>query len=246
MTRTRFCRMGLPPLLCLAVLHALTATAADPSSHPRNAATTKPNIIVYMVDDLGWNHIGAKRATMGTADEIYRTPNIERLAAGGLSFTHAYAQPNCAPTRAAMLSGQYPARVNNDVYVVGHLNRFGKGGIKQSEARFRGPPQTEDVAPQAITIAEALKKNGYATAHIGKYHVGGHDGEATLPENVGFDINLGGFSQGHQPSCFSKDKNGKWHFPGVGRGDFDRYAAPYTESYVQRRGLPGRFPAAVP
>ena len=122
------------------------------------AEDSKPNIIVYMVDDLGWNHISAERATMCTHSDVYRTPNIERLAVGGLSFTHAYAQPNCAPTRAAMLSGQYPARVNNDVYVVQHLNRFGKRGIKKSDARFRGPEQTEDVAAEAVTIAEALKK----------------------------------------------------------------------------------------
>ena len=50
---------------------------------------------------------------------------------------------------------------------------------------------------EAITIAESLKENGYATAHIGKYHVGGHDGPETLPENTGFDVNIGGFSQGH-------------------------------------------------
>ena len=72
-----------------------------------------PNIIVYMVDDLGWNHISAGQSTMGTHSDVYQTPNVEYLANHGLSFTHAYAQPNCAPTRAAMLSGQYPARVNN-------------------------------------------------------------------------------------------------------------------------------------
>jgi len=204
----------------------------------RLAGAGPPNIIVYMADDLGWNHIGAKQATMGTSKDIYHTPNIDRLAASGLSFTYAYAQPNCAPTRAAMLTGQYPARVNNSVYVVNHLNRFGGGGIKRSEARFRGPEQSRDVAPAAITVAEALKKNGYTTAHIGKYHVGGHTGEATLPENAGFDINIGGFSQGHQPVCFARRKNGRWCFPGLGRGDFDKYAGPYTQEYVERRGLP--------
>ncbi|MEN8792748.1 MAG: sulfatase-like hydrolase/transferase, partial [Lentimonas sp.] len=139
-------------------------------------AAEQPNIIVYMVDDLGWNHISAKSVTMGTARSIYHTPHLERLAEDGLSFTHAYAQPNCAPTRAAMLSGQYPARVNNSVYVVSHLNRFGKGGITKQAAKFRGPEQSEDVAVEAVTVAEALKQNGYATAHIGKYHAGGHEG----------------------------------------------------------------------
>ena len=197
----------------------------------------QPNIIIYMVDDLGWNHIGVEQGTMGTHGEQYVTPHLSRLATEGLSFTHAYAQPNCAPTRAAMLSGQYPARINNDVYVVGNLNRNGKGGISKKQAKFIGPKQSEDVAAEAITIAEALKKNGYATAHIGKYHVGGHAGPATMPENVGFDINIGGHAQGHQPSCFATNKDGQWKFKGVGLGHFDRFGEPYDAAYVKRRGL---------
>jgi arylsulfatase A-like enzyme len=203
-----------------------------------SADVDQPNIIIYMVDDLGWNHISVDRATMGTHDKRYVTPHLARLASEGLSFTHAYAQPNCAPTRAAMLSGQYPARIHNDVYVVGNLNRNGKGGISKQKAKFLGPQQSEDVAAEAITIAEALKKNGYATAHIGKYHVGGHKGKATMPENVGFDINIGGFSQGHQPSCFATKSNGGWRFKGVGMGHFDRFGEPYSEDYIKRRALP--------
>jgi len=198
----------------------------------------QPNIIIYMVDDLGWNHVNAAAGTMGTAKDYSETPNIAKLAERGLSFTHAYAQPNCAPTRAAMLTGQYPARVNNNVYVVQHLNRFGRGGITKEKARFLGPPQSEDVAVGAITVAEALKKNGYATAHIGKYHCGGHTGEETLPENAGFDINIGGCQQGHQPTCFSSNKNGKWAFKGLGRGDFDRFGASYDQAYLDKHDLP--------
>ncbi len=204
-------------------------------------AAEQPNIIIYMVDDLGWNHIGVEQGTMGTHGRQYVTPHLARLAKEGLSFTHAYAQPNCAPTRAAMLSGQYPARIHNDVYVVGNLNRNGKGGINKEQAKFIGPKQSEDVAAKAITIAESLKKNGYATAHIGKYHVGGHMGEATMPQNVGFDINIGGHSQGHQPSCFATKKNEQWSFRGVGLGHFDRFGAPYSDAYVKRRGLTGEL-----
>lgn len=205
------------------------------------SATDQPNIIVYMVDDLGWNHISAKQVTMGTHGEQYRTPNLEKLANEGLSFTHAYAQPNCAPTRAAMLSGQYPARIHNDVYVVGSLSRFNKNaekGFTNKTASFIPQKQSEDVAPEAVTIAEAMKENGYATAHIGKYHVGGHEGEATMPENVGFDINIGGFSQGHQPTCFSSKKNGNWIFAKVGLGHFDPWASPYDEAYVKKHKVP--------
>jgi arylsulfatase A-like enzyme len=74
-------------------------------------ADEQPNIVIFMVDDLGWNHIGVEQATMGTHGEQYATPHLARLAKEGLSFTHAYAQPNCAPTRAATLTGQYPARI---------------------------------------------------------------------------------------------------------------------------------------
>lgn len=202
------------------------------------AAGSQPNIVVFMVDDLGWNHLSAAGPTLGTAAPVYLTPNLERLAAAGVSFPFAYAQPNCAPTRAAMLTGQYPARVHNDVYVVGSLNRYGRGGITKQQARFRGPTQHEDVAAAAVTIAEAMKQNGYATAHIGKYHVGGHTGPETLPEQAGFAINIGGCKQGHQPTCFASRQDGRWRFKGLGRGDFDRWATPYDEHYLSRRGLP--------
>lgn len=225
----------MKPIAFLSVL--LIAVA-----HPLATPARTPNIIIYMVDDLGWNHISATQVTMGTHRDSYHTPNLAKLADNGLSFTHAYAQPNCAPTRAAMLSGQYPARVNNDVYVVGNLNRFSKkNGLTKDTARFRGPEQSEDVDTAAITIAEALKQNGYATAHIGKYHVGGHAGDETLPENVGFDINIGGSSQGHQPNCFAKLVRGEWIIPKVGRGDFNRFAKPYTKAYVKKRGLPAEL-----
>ena len=219
------------------ILTLCLATLASASS----AEIEQPNIIIYMVDDLGWNHIGVDQVTLGTHEKRYVTPHLARLAAEGLSFTHAYAQPNCAPTRAAMLSGQYPARIHNDVYVVGNLNRNGQGGISRQEAKFLGPQQHEDVAPEATTIAEAMKKNGYATAHIGKYHVGGHRGKETMPENVGFDINVGGFSQGHQPSCFATKSKGGWTFRGVGMGHFDRFGTPYSGDYIKRRGLPAEL-----
>ena len=208
------------------------------NAFPALADSEQPNIVIFMVDDLGWNHIGIEQGTMGTHGRQYVTPHLARLAQEGLSFTHAYAQPNCAPTRAAMLSGQYPARIHNDVYVVGSLNRNGRGGISKKQAKFVGPGQSNDVAAQAITIAESLQHNGYATAHIGKYHVGGHQGAVTMPENVGFDINIGGHAQGHQPSCFATKTAGDWKFKGVGLGHFDRFGKPYSEAYVRQHALP--------
>lgn len=198
----------------------------------------RPNIVVYLIDDLGWNQMSVGQATLNTHTGFFQTPHLEKLAQQGLSFTQAYMQPNCAPTRAALLSGQYPARINNAVYVVGNLNRYKQPGITKEAAQFRGPNQSQDVAAEAVTIAEALQQNGYATAHIGKYHVGGHDGDAaSLPENQGFEINIGGYHQGHQPVCFAKEAQGGWKFPGLGRGDFDRFAKPYTQAYVERYGI---------
>ena len=217
-------------IITLAALIAATTLLA--------AKTVQPNIVVYMIDDLGWNQISVGQGTMDTHTGVFQTPHLEKLANNGLSFTQAYMQPNCAPSRAAILSGQYPARVNNDVYVVGNLNRNKAPGITKEKAKFRGPEQSQDVAAGAVTIAEALKENGYATAHIGKYHVGGHDGNATLPENQGFDINIGGFHQGHQPVCFAKQVQGQWEFFKLGRGDFDRFGEPYTQAYVEQYGIP--------
>lgn len=225
--------MALSTVFCLSALLASHLHAAEAGQ-----SSARPNIIVLMVDDLGWNHISAQQATLGTSNKLYQTPNIAQLAKDGMSFPFAYAQPNCAPTRAAMLSGQYPPRVHNSVYVVGNLNRFGRGGIRKENAGFDGPEQSQDVSVDAVTVAEALQRNGYATAHIGKYHVGGHEGEGTLPENSGFDINLGGFSQGHQPVCFASEGKNGWVFKNLGRGDFNRFAEPYSKEYVKRRQLP--------
>ena len=225
-------RRLIPSMLAFSLLVAVCETNAQV------AVASQPNIVVFMVDDLGWNHLSAAGPTLGTAAPVYLTPNLERLAAVGVSFPYAYAQPNCAPTRAAMLTGQYPARVHNDVYVVGSLNRYGRGGITKQQARFRGPTQHEDVAAAAVTIAEAMKQNGYTTVHVGKYHVGGHAGPETLPEQAGFEINIGGCQQGHQPTCFASRQADRWRFKGLGRGDFDRWAAPYDEHYLSRRGLP--------
>ena len=191
----------------------------------------KPNVVVFLVDDLGWNHLSSPGATMGTGKSFFQTPNIDRLAASGVSFSYCYAQPNCAPSRAVLITGQYPARIHNQVFNVGSLNRF-KDASSKMEAKFIGANQSNHIALEAVTIAKALQKNGYCTAHIGKFHVG-------KPEESGFDINIGGLEQGHQPACFAnKTDKGEWEFKGLGRGDFNRYAAPYEKRYLAQRGLP--------
>ncbi|VGO18621.1 sulfatase [Pontiella sulfatireligans] len=108
---------------------------------------------------------------------FYETPNIDALAASGMFFTDAYAAGSvCSPTRNSILSGKYPART-------GHTN-IG-GAMKRSE----------------VTIAEALKDGGYATYFTGKWHLGNAKGK-TLPEDQGFDINIGGCHYGQPPTYF--------------------------------------------
>lgn len=153
----------------------------------------KPNFIIFLVDDLGWKDVGY----MGS--KYYETPHIDKLASEGMVFTNAYANAaNCAPTRACLMSGMYSPR--HGVYTVANPNR-GK-----SENRMLIPsPNNTVLDGDFITLAEALKENGYTNCHIGKWHLG--DDELTSPEAQGFDINIGGNRAGSPRSYFSPYKN---------------------------------------
>ncbi|WP_417847697.1 sulfatase [Thalassoglobus sp.] len=137
-------------------------------------AAEKPNIVFFYIDDLGWADVGF----MGS--EFYETPNIDQLAAESMVFTDAYANaPNCAPSRACLMSGKYPPR--HGIYTVGDPRR---GNHKHRKLE---PIENETVlAEEFITFAEALKTNGYTTATMGKWHLGKD------PTTQGFDINIAG------------------------------------------------------
>lgn len=147
-------------LASLAGLHSAAALEAP-----------RPNIVFFLIDDLGWRDLGCCGST------FYRTPNIDRLAAGGMRFTDAYAACSvCSPTRASLLTGKYPARL--------HLTHI-LGRKPPAHERLRVPDWTEHLPLEEVTFAEALKEAGYATAQFGKWHVG--DAPFT-PENQGFDV----------------------------------------------------------
>ena len=228
------CQTSYIIALCVVCSVAACVESAD----QEGGSGVQPNIVFIMADYLDWNHLSASNGALGSARTYYHTPHLEQLAASGVSFTHCYAMPNCAPSRAAILTGQYPARSTNGVYSVHHLNRFPKG--EEETTPFVGGANRSDIAAAAITLGEALQMNGYTTAHIGKYHVGGHDDLATLPQHQGFDLNIGGNNEGSQrKSCFAmQDAEGHWYFHDVGDGAFDRFAAPYSAAYVQRHELP--------
>jgi arylsulfatase A-like enzyme len=152
-------------------------------------AQTKPNIVLIYIDDLGWTDVGYVEKRYYNP-RYYETPNIDALAADGMVFNQGYANaPNCAPSRAALMSGQYAPRTG--VYTVGNADRG------ESKERKLIPVQNiEKLAPDFVTMSEVLKSAGYATAHMGKWHIGGGNKTDDGPLAQGFDVNIGGNSQG--------------------------------------------------
>ncbi len=135
------------------------------------AAPARPNILLINADDLGINDLGV----YGRKDQ--RTPNLDRLAAEGMRFTTAYcAQPICSPSRAALMTGKTPARL--------HLTTFLPGRPDTPAQKVLHPKIRMELPLEEKTIAEALKEAGYATAAIGKWHLGG---KAFGPDAQGFD-----------------------------------------------------------
>ncbi len=146
----------------------------------------KLNIVLILMDDLGWADVGCNGST------FYETPNIDRLARQGVRFTNGYAAaPVCSPTRASIMTGKYPARTG--------ITNYLPGGHQLPYSKLLPQLCTQQLPLKETTLAEALKPAGYATAHIGKWHLG--PDERYWPQHQGFDINIGGTASG-MPSSF--------------------------------------------
>ena len=141
---------------------------------------------------MGWMDLGCQ------GNKNLHTPNIDALAKGGIRFTDAYAPaPVCSPTRAAILTGQTPARLQITNHLP-HQDRFTPKSSKLLPARM-----LNHLPLKYVTLAEKLKKDaGYATAFIGKWHLYTGKNEKYNPLNQGFDINIGGCSYGGPPTFF--------------------------------------------
>lgn len=136
-----------------------------------------PNILFVLIDDLGWRDLSCYGSS------FYETPNLDRLAAGGMRFTDAYAScPVCSPTRASLMSGKYPARVGVTNFIGGH-------GV----GKLLDVPYMHHLPMNERSIATALRAGGYQTWHVGKWHLGNG---LTYPERHGFDVNIGGCGWG--------------------------------------------------
>jgi arylsulfatase A-like enzyme len=140
-----------------------------------NAAERPPNVVVILADDLGWADPGF------AGSDFYETPHLDALRREGLAFTQAYAGAgNCAPSRASLLSGQYTPR--HGVYAVGSTDRGPKDAM-----RVRPVPNRIELAPEIVTLAEALQAAGYATGLFGKWHLDNAE-PATKPGAQGFGV----------------------------------------------------------
>ena len=189
---------------------------ASSHSAPATAPPTPPNIVVILADDLGWMDLHCQ------GNPLLDTPQLDRLAKQGMRFTDAYAAaPVCTPTRAAMMTGKSPARLAITNHAPGHRPGFVPKGQDLAEA------ETLTYLPLGeVTIAERLKKAGYATGFIGKWHLSHRKGadangpwEPQLrPEHQGFDLNIGGCDRGGPPSFF--EPYGIPNIPPRRKGDY--------------------------
>lgn len=188
--------------------------------HAADAPKQKPNIILILADDMGW----ADSTPYGST--YYETPALERLAKEGMRFTDAYAaSPLCSPTRASIMSGQYPARLRLTEAITGR-------GVEEPESKpaatnvYCGEVGTRDHMPAAIrTLAEALKEAGYQTAHIGKWHLskpGGPDKSLDAGKR-GFDFVIGGDHLPSPPDYYSPYRREQWFIPNLEPGPEGEY-----------------------
>lgn len=203
-------RLGIA--LLFVFLAGSPSFAADPE---------RPNILLIVADDLGWRDLGCYGSI------FFNTPHIDRLAKEGARFTEFYAAcPVCSPTRASLLTGRYPQRMNLTDWLPGRPDNAGQ--------KLKRPVISQQLPLAELTLAEAMKAAGYKTGIIGKWHLGG-DGFG--PERQGFDVNIGGDQTGTARSYFAPFRNKLGAMPGLGTapdGEYltDRLAAE-AEKFIE-------------
>ena len=144
------------------------------------------NFVFFLVDDMGWADIGANGST------FHETPHIDRLAKSGMRFTQGYAAGSvCSPTRASIMTGKHPVRVDITDWIPGQSNR--------PTNPLLHPEDRHSLPLEEVTLAEALKQHGYQTFFAGKWHLGK---EGEWPTDQGFDINIGGHHKGSPPGGY--------------------------------------------
>jgi len=144
------------------------------------------NFLFFLVDDMGMMDLGTYGST------FHETPHIDRLAQSGMKFNYGYAAcPVCSPTRASIMTGRHPVRVDITDWIPGSSNR--------KTNKLIHPEDRDNLALEEITLAEELKSHGYQTFFAGKWHLGN---EGHWPTDQGFDINIGGHHRGSPPGGY--------------------------------------------
>jgi arylsulfatase A len=162
-------------------------------------ADDRPNVVLILADDLGWADLGCY------GSKFHRTPNLDALAAAGQRFTQAYSACHvCSPTRAALMTGKHPARLQLTDWLPGRPN--------QPAQKLNRPTFRQHLPLDEVTIAERLRAAGYATGQIGKWHLGGPGFEAT---KQGFDSSLAGDDRGSPASYIAPFIRGNRPMPGL-------------------------------
>lgn len=187
-------------------------------------ASEKPNIVVFLVDDMGLMDSSLPFLTdkegnpeRHPLNDFYRTPNMERLAKRGTRFSQFYAMSVCSPTRASIMNGQTSARHTTTQFIKPESKNTGPMG--PADWKWEGFTEGD------VTLPGLLREAGYQTIHAGKAHFGPNDSYAADPTNIGFDINIGGCAYG-QPGSYL----GTEHFGWAKKGR-EKRAVPGLEKY---------------
>ncbi len=198
----------------------------------------QPNIVFIMADDLGWTDISSANTSLGNGSRYYESPNIDKLATEGKSFTYAYTQQNCQPTRAALISGQYATGAHSGIYNVGSLNRLNKRKDPNPQISKIIPHQQNNyLQKECVSVFETLKTVGYHTGFFGKLHAiqtGEHastylgvDRNLALRKETRATVN----GQKVNNEFFAqKDDTKGWIFSHEG---LKPYAQPYDSAYIK-------------
>lgn len=167
--------------LCLLALNVSSTLAAD-EKRP-------PNVVFILADDLGWRDLSVEGSS------FHESPNIDSIAKDGMRFTQGYATCQvCSPSRASIMTGKYPARLNITDWIGAAEGADWNRNTKLLPAYYDHQLPSNDT-----TLAEAFQSAGYKTFFAGKWHLGG---EGSFPEDHGFDINIGGHHRGSPPGGF--------------------------------------------
>ncbi|MGJ8696126.1 MAG: sulfatase [Verrucomicrobiaceae bacterium] len=185
-------------------------------------AAAKPNIVFILADDLGIKDLSCEGSS------FYETPHIDSIATSGMRFTNGYSACQvCSPSRAAIMSGQYPARIQITDWIGAATGMDWKRNDRVLPTEYVHKMPTD-----ITTVAEALKDGGYRTFFAGKWHIGG---EGSAPEDHGFEVNKGGHHRGSPPGGFFSPYNNPVLTDGPDGESLPIRLANETASYITQK-----------